>query len=100
MPDDLAKIPAEFVDDVRRAVKILKDGGCREVYVFGSLAEGRAREGSDVDLAVRGCPPAHFFSVYGRLMMELKHEIDLVDLDSDCALTRFLKRRGPLLHVG
>ena len=28
------------------------------MYVFGSVADGRVRENSDLDLAVRGCPPS------------------------------------------
>jgi len=53
----LDRFPPEFHADIRRAVEILKEGGCAEVHVFGSVAEDRVLEGSDLDLAVRGCPP-------------------------------------------
>lgn len=35
--------------------------------VFGSMAEGRAREDSGVDLAVAGLPPEKFFATMARL---------------------------------
>jgi hypothetical protein len=40
---------------------VLKEHGAREVYLFGSAATDKMREGSDVDLAVTGLPPERFF---------------------------------------
>lgn len=34
------EFPAEYREDIERAIAILKAGGCREIYLFGSLAEG------------------------------------------------------------
>lgn len=97
---DVVVFPAEYAADIDRAVEILKAGGCREVHVFGSVAEGRTRVGSDLDLAVRGCPPQRFFSLLGRLLSELDHPVDLIDLDADSRLARFLDEHGLLVHVG
>ena len=93
-------INAAFQPDIDRAVAILKDGGCSEVFLFGSLAEGRAHEHSDIDLAVRGCPTGAFFHLYGKLMGELEHQVDLVKLDTADPFAQFLLEHGELLRVG
>ena len=43
-----------------RGAALLTQEGAREVYVFGSVAAGRAHEESDLDLAVAGLPPERF----------------------------------------
>ncbi len=74
-------LPEAYEKDIVRAVEILKAGGCKEVFLFGSIAEGKIRDGSDIDLAVRGCPPGNYFHLFGQLLLELKHSVDLVSLD-------------------
>jgi predicted nucleotidyltransferase len=96
----LEVFPEEYRADIERAVQLLKTGGCREVYVFGSVVEGRTREGSDLDLAVRGCPPGSFFPLLGELLTELEHSVDLVDLDREPRLVGFLQKHELLVHVG
>ncbi len=91
---------ASFQPDIDRAVAILKAGGCSEVFLFGSLAEGRAHEHSDIDLAVRGCPTSAFFHLYGELMFELRHAVDLIDLDAPDPFAQFLLQQGVLKRVG
>ena len=76
-------LPVDYRDDVRRASRILIEGGCSEVFLFGSVPQGRAGERSDIDIAVRGCPASRFFAPLGELLMELKHPVDLVDLDEN-----------------
>ncbi|HZH88532.1 MAG TPA: hypothetical protein VFD78_05070 [Chitinophagaceae bacterium] len=34
------EIPQQYREDIDKALRILKDEGCTEVYLFGSLAEG------------------------------------------------------------
>jgi len=92
-------IPEAFREDVRRAVRILQEGGCSEVFVFGSVATGEVRGWSDLDLAVRGCPPDRFFHLFGKLLMELEHSVDLVDLDSRDPFVDHLGVHGELLRV-
>ena len=99
-PSALDTFVPEYRADIERAIEILKGGGCTEVHVFGSVAEDRTRVGSDIDLAVRGCPPGSFFSLLGSLLMELEHPVDLVDLDRVPRLTSFLQRHELLVHVG
>lgn len=85
---------------VEEAVAALKAAGAREVYVFGSAAQGRLRENSDVDMAVSGLPPAAFFRAMAAASDALDRPIDLIDLDEDNPFTRYLKRHGELRRVG
>jgi len=86
--------------DLRRAIEILKEEGCAEIYLFGSLVTGRIHGQSDIDLAVRGCPKKRFFRVFGELMMELDHPVDLVDLDCDDLFVHRLEKQGGLVQLG
>jgi len=85
--------------DIEKAVAILKRFGAKDVYLFGSLAEGSHREDSDIDLAVSGLPDAVFFRVGGHIMLELKRNVDLVDIDEPNPFTNYLKEKGKLIHV-
>lgn len=93
-------VPEIFQEDIGRAVRILKEGGCSEVFLFGSAAEGRAKEISDIDIAIRGCPPGHFFRLLGKLLWELKHPVDLVNLDAQDSFAKYLQKEGTLLQIG
>jgi predicted nucleotidyltransferase len=74
----------EAWDEARKAARLLVDEfGVRRVVAFGSLASGRFRRGSDVDLAVEGLPPERFFRADARLAWELSVPIDL-KLLADC----------------
>jgi predicted nucleotidyltransferase len=92
-------LPKTFEKDIQRAVQILREEGCSEIYLFGSTATGHARAESDLDLAVRGCPRGHFFSLIGRLLVELDHTVDLVDLDRHNAFAEFLQKEGTLVQI-
>ena len=96
----LDSAPADVKRDVARGVEILRDGGCVRIYVLGSVAEGDSHPGSDIDFAVRGCPPDSFYKLQGRLLMALERSADLIDLDVDPDLAAFLEREANLVHVG
>ena len=93
------RISKIFQKDIQKAVTILKDAGCSEVFLFGSITSGEVREKSDIDLAVRGCPQEKFFHLLGKLMMELDNAIDLVDLDSQDVFARYLEKEGELIRI-
>lgn len=93
------KIADEYRDQVKKAAALLKEAGCKEVYLFGSIAENKMRENSDIDLAVRGCPPGRYFELLGKLMLELDCPVDLIDLDREDSFTRHLQTEGNLIHV-
>jgi len=98
-PTTTDKIPDEYVRDVRVAVHVLQELGCREVYLFGSLIEGASHSASDIDIAVRGCPADRFYYAVGRLVIELDHSVDLIDLDRPSTFTDAIESSGSLFRV-
>lgn len=92
-------LPQTYQNDIQRAVQILKEAGCNEIFLFGSLVSGRHQIGSDIDLAVAGCPSGKFFSLLGQLMLELEHPVDLVSLDSQSELAEHLRQTGELIKI-
>jgi predicted nucleotidyltransferase len=95
----MTAIPSEFNSDISKAADILKSAGCGECYVFGSVAEGKINDKSDIDLAIRGLPPEKFFYVYGQLSMQINRAIDLVDLDDGSRFSQRLQRREAMMRV-
>ena len=93
------QLPEPYRRQIRRAVRILRESGCTQVFLFGSLAAGEIQAKSDIDLAVRGCPKGEFFHTLGRLLLELDYPVDLVNLDSQDAFARYLEREGELLQI-
>jgi predicted nucleotidyltransferase len=96
---DIDQIPASHRHDVEKALEILKDAGCREIYIFGSLVDGTVTPKSDIDLAVKGIPPEFYFKVLARLIMQLDHPVDLIDLEEDNRFSKMIRREGNLRRV-
>jgi predicted nucleotidyltransferase len=96
---DINQIPASHRHDVEKALEILKDAGCREIYIFGSLVDGTVTPKSDIDLAVKGIPPEFYFKVLARLIMQLDHPVDLIDLEEDNRFSKMIRREGNLRRV-
>ncbi len=94
---------AAALDEARRAARILADRyDVNRVILFGSLAWPRPfRRESDIDLAVEGLAPEHFFRADAELAREIPFPIDL-KLLSDCppALLDRIEREGRVLHGG
>ncbi len=86
--------------DLQSARTILKEFGATEIYLFGSFAQGKARKDSDLDLAVKGLPPQHFFRALGQLMFNLHRPVHLVDLDERNEFTAYLEKKGELVSLG
>ena len=93
------QLPIAYRQDIRRALTILKEAGCSNVFLFGSLAAGQVKDGSDIDLAVRGCPKGQFFHLLGKLLLELDHPVDLIDLDRQDAFAHYLEKEGELFPI-
>jgi predicted nucleotidyltransferase len=92
--------PDEYRQDIETAVSLLKSEGCTEIYLFGSLAQGKTPHArTDLDIAVRGLPRRRYFEIYGRLLLVLTHPVDLVDLDAETPFTHMLKKQGSLHRV-
>lgn len=96
----IRELPELYRSDVQHAVDLLKAAGCSQVFLFGSTAVGGMRTGSDLDLAIRGCPPESFFHLLGNLLMELDHPVDLIDLDSKDPFVEYLLMKGELVEIG
>jgi predicted nucleotidyltransferase len=88
-----------YRDDIKKAISILREERCSEVYVFGSIATDKATETSDIDIGIRGYPRERFFRIYGRLISELDHEVDLVDFDQQSELFTVLQRIGEIRRI-
>ena len=91
---DLNQIPVSHRRDVEKAIEILKNQGCEEVYLFGSLVEGPVTLHSDIDLAAKGIPVGAFFKVYAELIKYLDHPVDLISLDKDNRFGNMLQILG------
>jgi predicted nucleotidyltransferase len=99
MIGDEVRMKQSLQQGIEKAAEVLKEAGAKEVYVFGSAAEGRATPHSDIDLAVKGLPPEAFFQAIGRVAMEISRGFDLVDMDERNPFTEYLERRGKLTRV-
>lgn len=95
----IIQLPEPYRKNIGLAVEILKGVGCSEIFLFGSLAENNIREGSDIDIAVRGCPKNKFFYVLGKLLRKLDYPVDLVDLDENDAFSCFLIEQGDMIQI-
>ena len=85
--------------DISVAAEILLRNGCKEIYVFGSVAKGTYTSASDIDLATVGLPKDRFFAAYGRILSQVRRGVDLVALDYDQAFAVRLREAGSLTRV-
>jgi predicted nucleotidyltransferase len=66
---------------VRALAEICRRHGARRVRLFGSLVTHRFGETPDIDLAVEGVPPDHFFDLLAELQVSAApFEVDLIDV--------------------
>lgn len=94
------ELPEKFLQNITKAIDILKNEGCTEIFVFGSLTQLKHTENSDIDLAVKGLPANRYFKTVGKLELELEIPVDVVDLDEDDNnFVRMLKEKGELVRV-
>lgn len=101
MVDRLGYLPCSYQEDIKKATQILKENGAKEVFIFGSIANGKFNENSDIDIAVKGLNEKDFYKVASILMFELENEFDLIDLDDkENRFSQMLLKVGGLLKVG
>ena len=70
--------------------------GVTELYVFGSALESEKYQ--DIDVGVRGIPPALFFKFYGELLRKLPKPVDVIDLSKPSRFTELVERNGVKLY--
>jgi len=92
-----ATIPEE--ETVLEAARLLVSLGASEVFVFGSATTGKLRPGSDLDMAALGLPARVYFSAVSKASDIVGRPVDLVDLDDDTPLVRYLRASGELVRV-
>jgi len=95
----IERLPADYRRDIEKAIHILTAEGCIEIYLFGSLANGKSSPKSDIDLAVKGLRDSVFFEVLGKLLGALDHPVDLLSLEDKSRFITLLKKRGELQRV-
>ena len=78
---NLDNIPENYQEDIRKARNLLKNEGCKSIFLFGSMVTGNFHENSDIDIGIIGLPPKKFFRVCANLDRESSNKIDLVDFD-------------------
>ena len=98
MSTELA-LPDDLKADISLATRILLDEGCKEIYIFGSVAKGTFTGDSDIDIATIGLSKSRFFKAYGRLLSKLHRGVDLVALDYDMEFGQYLKETGFLTRI-
>ncbi|WP_449243932.1 nucleotidyltransferase family protein [Desulfobacca acetoxidans] len=68
--------------EVKQIVRLLiAEFGAEKIILFGSLAKGSFRVGSDIDLAVEGLPADRLFSALGAVNRLSRAWIDLKPLE-------------------
>jgi predicted nucleotidyltransferase len=82
------------------AAALLRSMGASQVFVFGSFARGEWNPDSDIDLAVSGLPAKVYFSAVSKLSDLLGRPVDLLDLDDNTPIVRYLLASGELVRVG
>jgi len=92
-------IPTAFQSDIEKAIRLLNEEGCSEIYLFGSLVTGDFRAKSDIDLGVKGCPAEGFFQIFSKLNDFCEHRIDLVDFEAEEDFHNMLKDIEEVIRI-
>jgi predicted nucleotidyltransferase len=96
----LDEIPVKYQDDIKKATNFLKNEGCKDVFLFGSMVTGKIHQNSDIDIGITGLPPKKYFRVYANLDKELSNKIDLVDFDLKNDFYVLLNSLGEVVKLG
>jgi len=96
---NLYQIPEKYRDDIKKATYFLKNEGCKDVFLFGSLVTGTMHNNSDIDIGITGLPPKKFFRVCASLDKELENKVDLVDFDLRYDFYQLLNSLGEVVRL-
>jgi len=81
------------------AINIAKEFGIGKLYLFGSSLYKSPAQANDYDFAVAGIAPANFFSFYGKLLMSLSKNVDLIDLsDRKGKFINLILKEGKIVY--
>jgi predicted nucleotidyltransferase len=93
-------IPQKYQKDIEIATNLLKKGGCKSIYLFGSLATGKNHDDSDIDIGIKGLPKGKFFEICSKVYFAVDNDIDIVDFDNDEDFYSLLNRLGEVVEIG
>ena len=93
-------IPQKYQENIQEAYNLLKNEGCKNVYLFGSMITGRIYDHSDIDIGIKGLPPERFFRVYSKLLFNFDIEFDLVDFDFSRDFFTLLESLDEVVEIG
>jgi len=97
---NLSKIPEKYRYDIANASICLKEEGCTEVFLFGSLVTGEYTDSSDIDLGILGLPPKKYIRAYSKLNNIVKNRFDLIDFDENRDMYDLLFSIGEIEKIG
>jgi len=98
--DSMSGLTTREQDAVAKAATLFIGLGASQVFLFGFAVKGRLRPNSDIDMAVSGLPPRVCFSAISKASDLIGRPVDLVDLDDESGLVRYLRSSGELVRVG
>ena len=93
----------DLTKEIKSCVKLLRENGATEIFLFGSQARGDATSRSDLDFAVRGIAKSQLFRLLVDLETVAHKSVDLVLLDSKNTFSRHIESKisnGWAIHVG
>ena len=73
--------------------------GAQRFFCSDLLLKGMFMKDRISTLRYEDVCPEKFFSIWGELMMQMNHQVDLVRLDREDDFSRYLEERGKLLLV-
>jgi predicted nucleotidyltransferase len=93
-------IPEKYQEDIKKAADLLKNEGCKSIFLFGSMVTGNIHQNSDIDIGIMGLPPRNFFKVYSHLDSSLSNKVDLVDFDENKEFYSLLNSLDEVIKIG
>jgi predicted nucleotidyltransferase len=93
-------IPQKYRKDIEIATNLLKNEGCRSIYLFGSLVTGKNHKESDIDIGIKGLPPGKFFETCAKVYFAVNNDVDIVDFDNNNDFYCLLNRLGEVIEIG
>lgn len=94
----LHKIPEEYKSDIIKAIDILKKAGAEKVYIFGSVISNNYNKNSDIDIGFKGNID-NYFKVLGKLIMNLDHNVDLLEFEEDLEIVQYILSNKEYVEV-
>jgi predicted nucleotidyltransferase len=93
-------VPQKYQKEIEIAANLLKNEGCKSIYLFGSMVTGKIHQNSDIDIGIKGLPPKKFFSVFANLDRKISSKLDLVDFDECEDFYTMLNSLGEVVQIG